>query len=525
MIEQLKRIAKIPLLWVFPIAFGVRFYLCLSTAVINPDGIIYIQQARAIYYQQWGEITACGMKYLSLLPPMIAAAFTVLRDWETAGRFISLLFGTGTLIPLYFILKRFFDRRTVGLTLLVYAFIPALAERSADIIRGPIYWFFLASAMLMVLRHRERRAHAGFDIDLQVACILFLVAAWARIEASFFLILTGAYLLFTERNRRIRSLSTFLAPLALLAAAGLLTALLLNLPLVSLLRLEKPIEVLQGFAADYRTLRTSVDALSQTQEGYLSFFLQQAGDFVWIVPLGPLLDSVMEKFFYPYVLIFLAGFPGLRQRLGKDPRVAYFVWLCIGAVVMLYLYTLRTFLMYDRFLINLILPAVFIVGCGCENLMHLLHDRVHLSTKRAAAILAAVILLFGLGKNVKPRYAEKRIFPRIAAQIVDRKTPGALVRVAAGPSNAYNWVFFYANLDVPGSLCNRKEAVAIPANYQEFIAGLETEGVCYVLWSAKTWPREGADLMAAPWASDFELLGKWNYDRKDDYLLLRRKAG
>ena len=68
------------------------------------------------------------------------------------GGFVTLTFSFATLFPLYLIAKRFFDRSTTLLVMLVFAFIPALVGRSADIIRGPIFWFFLSMGMYLFIR-------------------------------------------------------------------------------------------------------------------------------------------------------------------------------------------------------------------------------------------------------------------------------------------------------------------------------------------------------------------------------------
>jgi hypothetical protein len=522
--NRLHRILRQPLAWVFIAAFAIRLYACLATTVVNPDGLIYIQQARAIYFHQWRAITDCGMQYLSILPPMIAAAFALFKDWVVAGRVISLAFGWGTLIPLYFLLKRFFDHRTVTLTLLVYAFIPALVGRSADIIRGPVFWFFLACAYLMVIRSRDNRTSTPVDLDLVLAGLFFLLAAWARIEALLYLFVTAGFLLLaTDSSHRIRGLLGLLTPLGALALLGVITAAILNLPLTQLLRLDKPFTELATFIGDYRTIRTSVDVLAETQQGHVNEFLKSAGDFIWIVPLGPMLDCLAEKFFYPYVLIFLAGFVGFRRRIKEDPRAVYFFWLCVSAVVLLYLYTLKTWMIFDRFLINLILPAVLFVGYGCSNLLRILQEKWHFSARGAGILLAVVILAFGLGKNLRPRYAEKEIFPQMAEMILDRKIPGEPVRIAAGRSTAYEWVSFYANRDVAGAVCDKALLAKIPKTYDRFVSKLEGSNIRFVLWSEKTWPKDGFDLMTAPYKDHFEVIGQWDYAGKEEYLLMVTK--
>ena len=126
---------------------GIRLYACFTTYIVNPDGIHYIHQARAIYYYDWNSLTTCHLKFLSILPFLIAPAFGVFRDWIIAGRFVTLTFGFATLIPLYFILRRYLEKTLCLITLLAYALIPMSVSRSADIVRDPIFWFFICISL------------------------------------------------------------------------------------------------------------------------------------------------------------------------------------------------------------------------------------------------------------------------------------------------------------------------------------------------------------------------------------------
>ncbi len=513
-----------PIGWVLLIALGIRIYAALTTHIVNPDGILYIHQARALFYHQWQEITACGMHYFSILPPLIAGAFALCRDWEAAGRIVSVLFGFGALIPLYFIVRRFFTESVAALVLLIFALIPALAGRSADIIRDPVYWFFLASGLLLFTRHLDAPHTGRLGLNLPLAAVLMLIAGWARIEAVVFILLSAGYLLVFQKNRRVRDTLSFLSPMIVIAAAGLITLALLEGNWAKLLRLDKIARELLELESNYQGVRAGVQELAQGQSGALRQFLRQAGDFVWIVPFGPLLDSLFEKFFYPYVLIFFAGFAGLRARLENDLRARYFLLLCAGAFLMLYLHLLNTWMMFDRFLANLILPAVVVVGYGCENILRFFRKRTAFRPGALMIVFAIVVLAFGLGKNLRPRYAEKIVFREIARQIVQDKTLGRLARIAAAPSNAYEWVFFYANQDVAGAPCSRANRAEIMEDYARFVAYLKAEEVRYVLWSAETPAQTRFDLLAMPLREDFDVISTWRYNRSESYTLLAVKA-
>ena len=54
-----------------------------------------------------------------------------------------------TLIPLYLLCRRFFDKEMSALTVLVFAVLPVLVVGSAEVVRGPVCWFFLALGLLL----------------------------------------------------------------------------------------------------------------------------------------------------------------------------------------------------------------------------------------------------------------------------------------------------------------------------------------------------------------------------------------
>ena len=93
---------------VFAIGFLVRLYAYHHTYIINPDGILYINQARAIFNGQWAEVFSCGQSNLTLYPLLIVGLYTIVPDWLLAAKGVSFLFGFLTLVPV----APFWGRRT-----------------------------------------------------------------------------------------------------------------------------------------------------------------------------------------------------------------------------------------------------------------------------------------------------------------------------------------------------------------------------------------------------------------------------
>ncbi len=119
---------------IFILGLVIRLFACQHTFIVNPDGVYYIHQARAIYYGEWSSLTSCGLRFLSNYPFFIAGAYAIFHHWVVAAQFVSLFFGSITLIPLYFLCRRFFDRDISALTTLVFALLPVFVARSTDVV-------------------------------------------------------------------------------------------------------------------------------------------------------------------------------------------------------------------------------------------------------------------------------------------------------------------------------------------------------------------------------------------------------
>jgi len=82
------------------------------------------------------------MGYLSNYPILIVVAYKIFGDWVVAAKSVSLFFGAITLVPVYLLLKRFFRREITLLATLIFSLIPVFIDKSVDVVRDPVYWFF-----------------------------------------------------------------------------------------------------------------------------------------------------------------------------------------------------------------------------------------------------------------------------------------------------------------------------------------------------------------------------------------------
>ncbi|MBI5359068.1 MAG: glycosyltransferase family 39 protein [Planctomycetes bacterium] len=134
---------KLLLLCLF--TFVIRLYVITQTPLISTDSFAFIQNAKHFSH---GEFTE-GLKHpfhplYSMLTALFKPAF---NNFETSGEFVSLIFGTLTIFPLFFLTKRIFSRRVAFAAAFILAIHPFHIRLSADVMSDVTYYFLYVTAI------------------------------------------------------------------------------------------------------------------------------------------------------------------------------------------------------------------------------------------------------------------------------------------------------------------------------------------------------------------------------------------
>ncbi len=127
------------------LAFVVRLYLVFHTYLITNDGIIYIKMSKLISQGEAGS--AFSLLFFNLYPFITAIFQKVFNDWEFSAQMVSAVFGSLTIIPFYFLIRSLFGRTVALISSILFVFHPYLVRYSAEVIRGPTFWFFFAMTL------------------------------------------------------------------------------------------------------------------------------------------------------------------------------------------------------------------------------------------------------------------------------------------------------------------------------------------------------------------------------------------
>jgi len=501
------------------LGFVIRLFCFQYTAVINPDGALYIHQARAIYYGLYDSLTTCGMYYVSSYPIFIAAAFAILADWVIAAKSVSLFFGTITLVPLCFLLKRFFDESIGLLVLLIFALIPVLIERSVDVVRGPVFWFFAAYGLYLFVRQIDNKN----NLYLLLSSVSFLMATWARVEGILFVVVSCIYIAVVRQDRKFEKLLIFTMPVFAMMFFAI-SGLIINVSSLHIFRQQEMIGFLSSPFTEYEYLRVGLDSLKDYAQGPVKpYYIDWVRHLVWFIALGILLTSVVWAFFYPFFLVFIIGLLGIWERLKKDRPTLYFAFLGIGALIVLYMFILRSQMMSTRFLVLFLLPSSIFIGFGVEKITLFFRSRFHLRESLVISILCLLILACALPKNLKPRETDKLVFKEIGEFIAEREGNAQEIKVSTSLP-LIRWISFYANLGFRGAPCPERNYDLVDSSnwgYDTFVGKLKGRGIQYVLWDERHWPKDSLESMSAQGSKDFIRIGTWSHPDTGKLILFK----
>lgn len=495
---------------ILTLGFLIRLYACANTWIVNPDGPLYIHQARAIYFHQWDQLTSCALNYVSPYPFLIAAVYTVFKNWIASARAVSLLFGMMALVPIYLLLRVFFERHISLICLLLLALTPTLVDASAELIKEPVSWPFLGFGLYFLVKSLD----GDRSVFVALSSICFLAAATARIEVILFLALSSVYLLFGVKKNRIVNLICFLAPVAVsfLSAAFILKG--LGLSVGASLRIEEVVPKFSATITGYKSLRQNLGVLMhQPVMGSLELFLEQARHLVWFIGLGSILSYVIGTFFYPFFFPFILGLPGTVKKVRSDSRIALLLLLSLSALIVLYFHLLQTWVIGTRFLVLFMFPSFICVAYGIQNLLAFFARRFGMNRRSAIALVCLAILAFGLPKNLKPRESDKMVFRQIGELIAHREGNSHVIHVASS-LHLLRWLSFYSNLNYRGAPCPQPYsdfAALVGTDYAVFVQNLRVKNVRYFVWEEKRWPAGTFDFEKEVSPDHFKALGSWSH--------------
>jgi hypothetical protein len=488
----------------------LRIWALHEAVLINPDGAIYIYQAEMLAKGRWHQMTSCGLSFISIYPFLIAGMHRIAGDWILAAQLISILFSAASLIPIYLICRRFFDAPIAATTALLAAMNPVMCSLSGGVVRDPIYWFFMAWGIYLVLLYWGNRSRY---VLLPLASIAFVLALWARIEASLPLILTAVCLPFLGKEGLWRRLAAYAWPLVILGLGVLFSMMILKIPMDRLLRLNELISKATSFAGVYHQIGNwLIGPISDQLPAVFQEFLRAVRNNMWLVAIGVMINRTLEAFFYPFVPLFVVGLPAFRSLSSKDSRWFYFLLYLISGYVLLYVFLLTTWIMEYRYLMLIFIPSLPFAAAGIAKLNEAITTRWHFEGSKVLTAMFLVLLLCGIPKNILHSSSDKVVFRQIADTIVKvQGSSGPAVIACSGTLHLL--LSFYANIDQADPPCPMATCDEDWSKYADAPGKLESylkqNHFNFFIYEGRHWHGKEFHPENASGGNYFELIGQW----------------
>ena len=78
---------------------------------------------------------------------------------------VSVVFGSLTIIPLFFLTRGLFNQNVAIVSALFYAVHPRFVEYSSDVLREPVFWFFSIAALWLAWEGISRKKYFPFVLS------------------------------------------------------------------------------------------------------------------------------------------------------------------------------------------------------------------------------------------------------------------------------------------------------------------------------------------------------------------------
>jgi 4-amino-4-deoxy-L-arabinose transferase-like glycosyltransferase len=495
-----------------------RLYSFHSNPVINPDGTLYIQQAKAIHYGLYGSLTSC-YHYISSYPILIALCNRIIGDWVVSASTVSLIFSISTLVPLYLLLRRFFNGVTSNLTLLVFSVMPRFVIHSHSVIRGPIFWFFSALGMYLFVRHMEKKR----EIFLLIASLSFVMATWARVEGILFLFGSAVYLCFAREEKKLRCFLSFMLPVMLLGLFIIFYATILNRHFFELIPYKAIFARLKGVYTSYHDLLENLRVLdSKSIPGFSPYFFGIVRNQIWLIALGAVVRQILRTFSYPFFLLFVIGTFGLKDKIRRDSRLAYLTLLATGSLGVLYMQAIFNWAVHSRHIALFLFPSFVLMGFGIIRITEFLTKRLKWKDPMIYATVFVAVVCVTLPGNLETDRGANKLTLREIGEFIAHEEGNARAVTVAGGFKRINLVHFYANEDFPGAPCFSQDAWLRDKKVNpEF---LRRKGFDYYIWDEKTSSRDVLKRILKECPGNFVELGRWISTKKGQMVLFKVKS-
>ena len=358
---------------------GFIFSLCTSAILktiialfnkpFNSDGVLYISAAQ---YFATGHFKD-GLQFfpMPLYSLIITAVHFIVTNWEIAAKLISITSMVLATIPLYLLTTELFNRKAAFWACLAFAVSPLPNDWAVDVIRGPIFVFFVLWAVYFAQNAIVSKRPIFFFLTAIFSCFSLFLRIEGVIIIPFFFFFTICLNLIKrgERTSLLKGLFTWLACLVILAG---ICFLVMRMTGVSFNRFDEVTEKIRdilkmGFLDNYHLISDQLKDMEKLSPfpDQRQNFAETARHFIWLIYLVGVLEIFIKVLFPLFIIPLFWAYRHIFQR----KQAVVFALVCFYLLMMYYMLIDRDF-MQRRFLFAPVSLAYPWVGLGLERIFN-----------------------------------------------------------------------------------------------------------------------------------------------------------
>jgi hypothetical protein len=336
----------------------IRYYLA-SMQIITIDGILYIKIAKGINLGNLQGVTDYG--FFNLYSFLIALFQMIFHDWEYSGQMVSVVFGSLTIIPLFFLIRGLFNRNVAIVSALIFAVHPRFVEYSSDVLREPVFWFFSIAALWLAWEGISHKKSFLFVLSSMSTGF----AMFTRVEGAMVFLIVVLWILWfflnDKQNRKkvLLYMCIFLFSLPIMASPALLLVRnKLNRWEVGLSLSKVP----QLIYSNNQSLDLEQELISRTS-GQLQAFFDLSTRHRYTTFFMEVLYKFFKSFNVILFFLFLCGVYKRRFIPYSQKDIMVLIWFSV-AFIGSYLYLTKTYYLGTRHGLLMAFPALAWAGAG-----------------------------------------------------------------------------------------------------------------------------------------------------------------
>jgi len=376
----------------FLVAFLLRLLVARYQVIVN-DGTFYIKVAKNFLSDNVHKETA--MEFFNLYPLLIAVTYKIVGNWETAGKLVSVIFGSLAVIPLYFLVRSMVNAKVGFMCCLLYAVHPQFVDFSTNVLREGTCWFFAFFALYSAWMS----LHGKSRFYIVLSSMATALAIFTRLDGIIILFVIILWIIW-QNAFRTKDLKK---------GVCLLLIFLFALPLfftpVLLVAKEKVGRFEYGHTIDkvielFRHKNAySFEPSQETLKGssvQFGLFTDLAKRNRYVIFASEVMAKFIKSMGFPLAIFFLFGIIG-RSTIRYFPNEgAMIIWFGVAAFSTFF-YTAHYYYLSTRHGLYLVMPALIWSGIGFfelkEKLSSWLQRRQYIADKVRLIVFSILIFL------------------------------------------------------------------------------------------------------------------------------------